>query len=593
MKRSEIENKYKWKLEDMVSSDDKWEKLFAAVQARIGDFAKYNSKLGDRDSCLECLKLLTSVFRDLERVIVYSNMRMHEDGSVAKYAGYASRADSLEPNVSAAVSFISSELGALDSAVIKSYIDDKAFSDYDYMLQEVLRTKEHILSAPEEKLLALAGDALNGYKNVFEMLNNVDIKFPDIEVDGKKYPLTHATYGEYLYSDNRALREKTMSTIHNEFGNKINMLAANYAGNVKSNNFIARARKHDDCLAMSMYGDDVPVSVYENLLSGIDRNIKTMHDYIALRKNILGYDELHCYDMHVSLGDNPFKDVPYEEACKNVVEGLKPMGKEYVGYLNEAFNNGWIDVFENEGKRSGAYSWSCYDSKHSYVLLNYTPNVRETFVIAHELGHAVHFHLSAKNQPYDKWGHQIFVAEVASTTNETLLFKHMLSKASTAEEKKFLLTYFLDSFRMTVFRQTQFAEFEYDAHKADLDGKPLTADALCEMYYNLNKKYYGDAMIHDDFIKYEWARIPHFYTAFYVYKYATGLISAINIADKILNEKGYAKKYMDNFLSAGGKKSPYKILCDAGVDLATPEPYDRAFKVFNDTLAEYKELTKK
>lgn len=589
-KRNEIADKYKWKLEDIFASDKDWEDAFSTAEKNVETFAKYKGKLGDRDTALAAFKAFNEIDKLIEAIYVYSNMRMHEDGAVALYVGMASRAGALVAKASAASAFVRSELSALDDSVLQTYIADPDFAEEDTALKNILRMKAHILTESEERMLALASDALNTPSDTFHMYDDVDIRFEPVEVDGKKQDLTMGSYSVFIHSDDRNVRKQTFENMYKTYGAVINTLAANYGGSVKGDNLFASVRKYKDCLEMGMFDDGAPESVYMNLLDGVSRHTPALHKYLQLRQKALGLDELHMYDMHVPIVKNAEIKVSYEKACETVKEGLKPMGKEYGKLLDRAFGEGWIDVFENEGKRTGAYSWSCYNAKHPYVLLNYTPTTNDLFTIAHELGHAMHYYNSAKSQPYSKWNHQIFVAEVASTCNETLLLNHLLKTSKDVNLKKYLLSYQIDMFRTTLFRQTQFAEFEYNAHKMNLEGKPLTAESLSDMYLELNKKYYGEKVCHDEPIRYEWARIPHFYTAFYVYKYATGLTSAINIADKILNEKGYCDKYIEKFLCAGGSKLPYEILCDADVDLATPAPFERAFAVFENAVAELEKL---
>lgn len=588
MKRSEIQDKYKWHLEDMVSSDEEWERLFSECEKEIPVIASYKGKLGNRKDALALLNLDTKCSVKTEAIYVYSNMRLHEDGSITKYAEMAARANSLIVHISAASSYVSSELLALPEETLKSYIEDKDFADYDFMLKTLLRNKEHTLSEKEEYILALAGNALKNPGEVYSMFNNVNIKFDPVEVNGEKVPLTHGNYSQFLDNPDQDVRARAFNTYYKSFTAFKDTLAANYAGMVKADNFEAKARKFDNCLEKELFGDDVPTSVYTNLLDGIDRNLPKLHEYVKLRKRALGLKELHMYDMYLPIVKNADLKLSYEDACDVVKKALTPMGSEYGELLERAFKDGWIDVFENEGKRSGAYSWSTYTAKHPYVLLNYTEGTHDIFTIAHELGHAMHFYYSAKNQPYTKWGHQIFVAEVASTTNESLLLDYLLKTVTDKNVRKYLLSYRLDMFRTTIFRQTMFAEFEYNAHKMEQEGA-LSVESLSDMYLSLNKKYYGDGVIHDDNIRYEWMRIPHFYTSFYVYKYATGLLSATNVAKSILTDKSYPQYYIDNFLSAGGKKSAFEILCDTGVDLSKKEPYDKAFEVFN---AAYDELEK-
>jgi len=589
MKRSEVPEKYRWHLSDIVPSEAEFETRFEEICARLGEFDAYRGRLGERDAALACLKLDSELNMKTEQLYVYAHMRSHEDLAESKAVGYANRMDALVGKLMTATAFIRSELGALSDDVLDAYIADAQFKDYDFSLKEIKREKAHILSDKEEKLLAMAGEALGTPDNVASMLMNADLKFKSVKRDGKKVELTNESYGELLADDDRKVRKTAFQNLYDGYRAHINTLAANYAGNVKSDNFIAAARGYKGGLEMGMFGDDVPTAVYENLIAAVEKNLAPLHRYIALRKKLLDVKHLHMYDLYVPVVKNAQMKLSYEDACELVKTALAPMGEEYVGLLNKAMTEGWIDVMPNEGKRGGAYSWGVYGA-HPFVLLNYAPTTNDIFTIAHELGHCLHSYYSHEAQPYEKAEYKIFVAEVASTTNEMLLGSHLLSHVDDRDVKRYLLSYRLDQFRTTLFRQTMFAEFEYEAHKMDSEGKPLTVDALNGLYLDLNKKYYGEE-VSDDLIKYEWSRIPHFYNAFYVYKYATGITAATSIAHGILTEPGYVDTYKEKFLKAGGHKSPYEILCDAKVDLATEAPYDAAFKLFAESLDELEKLS--
>lgn len=591
MKRDKIDGKYFWHLDDMVKDVATFEKLFAEVDGALSELEAYKGKLADRDSALACLKLDAEVSRKFELIYIWSHMLRDQDSTDNVAVGLASRTDGLGGKYSAAASFISSELGALDDKALEAYIADPDFSDFDFMLKETVRQKAHILSDREERLLALSSEALRTPYNVAHMLFDADLKFKPVKKDGKKVELNNGSYGELLADTDRKVRKQAFDNLYDGYIAHINAIAANYAGNVKADNFYAKARGFDDCLEKSLYGDGVPTSVYTNLIAAVGKNFAPLHRYIALRKKILGVDKQHMYDLYVPIVDNAEMKLPYEQACDIVKAAMKPLGAEYVGLLNKAMTEGWIDVMPNDGKRGGAYSWSSY-SAHPYVLLNYAPTTEDIFTVAHELGHCMHSYYSQHGQPYSKWDYRIFVAEVASICNETLLDDYLMKSVKDDNVKKYLLSLRLNRFRTTLFRQAMFAEFEYNAHKMDLDGTPLTVDNLCAMYLDLNKKYYGNDVVSDDRIAYEWARIPHFYNAFYVYKYSTGMTAATSIARNILTRPGYVDIYKEKFLSAGGHKSPYEILCDTEVDLATEKPYDDAFAFFNSALDEFEKLCK-
>ena len=583
MKRSEVQEKYKWNLNDLVESDEAFEKSFGEVLSLLDGFKQYEGKLSERDCALKCLKLGTQVESRLETLYVYAHMRMHGDMAESVAVGFANRTEALVGKAMTAESFIQSELGALPESVIDAYIADPDFSDYSFSLAEIKRQKAHILSDKEEKLLAMSAEALGVTENIAGMLMNADLKFKPVKKDGVKVPLTNESYGALLADEDRTVRKAAFNNLYDGYISHINTFTANYGGNVKADNFRALARGYNDCLEMSMDGEGVPTAVYTNLIGAVERNLEPLHRYIALRKKLLGLKELHMYDLYVPVVENAQMKLPYEEACDIVKKALAPMGKEYVGLLEKAMTEGWIDVFENEGKRGGAYSWGAYGT-HPYVMLNYSPTTTDIFTIAHELGHCLHTYYSNTTQPFDKAGYRIFVAEVASICNETLLEKYLMDTVKDKNIQRYLLSYRLDRFRTTLFRQAMFAEFEYEAHKMDLEGRPLTVDALNGLYHELNKKYYGPSVVSDDKIAYEWSRIPHFYNAFYVYKYATGITAATSIAHNILTRGDYVDIYKTKFLSAGGSKKPYDILCDAEVDLATDKPYDDAFAFFKEAL---------
>lgn len=589
MRRSDIESKYKWKLEDIIPSDEAWEKEFAALKDKCGELCAYDGKLTDRDRVLACLRLQDEVSLCAERLYVFSAMRRDENVGDADSQARCDRAESALVKMSEMTAFITPQLTALDEDTLRGFAADPDFSDYDYLIRTLIRTKKHTLSEKEERLLAMTGSFSSTAQDAFRMLDNADIRFePYVKSDGSKVRLTHGIYGAEMQSPVREDRKKAFETMHGAFKANVNTLAALYSGNVKKNIFYSRARGYQGCLDRATSGEDVPQSVYRKLVGCVEGGLPALSEYLEYRRRKLGVEELHMYDLHVPLVGGAELSLEYEDACKLVEEALAPLGEEYGELLKKAFAEGWIDVCENEGKRSGAYSWGAYGT-HPYVLLNYQKTTSDVFTIAHELGHAMHSHYSNLNQPYAKAGYTIFVAEVASTVNETLMLRHLLGKSTDKAQRAYLLSYMLDMFRTTVFRQTQFAQFELEAHERAEKDEPLTAQTLSDLYYDLNRKYYsGENVVCDDLIRYEWSRIPHFYTAFYVYKYATGLISAVCIADRILNEGEKAVADYKKFLSAGGSMPPVEILKLAGVDLTDDAPFEKAMKMFSDFLAELK-----
>lgn len=588
MERSQVKDCCKWKVSDVFASDEQWEKAVEELFSAI-DFSAYQGKLGDKARLLGYLKSNDELTVRLEHVAVYANLKRDEDTRIAKYNAYSGKIDMLFSRYCAATAFFEPEMAALDESYLKELIKDEDFSDYDYQLKLLLKRRSHVVSEKEERLVALSSEALGSFYDIFAMIDNADLPLPEIEWEGKKRKLTHGLYGLILHSPDRKKREEAYKKYYSAYIGLLNTITANYYGNVKKDVFLSRVYNFDSCLDHALFSEDVDRKVYENLLESVTENCGVMHRYIADRKKILGVDKLYFYDVYAPLVKDAEVKMPYDKAYEYVVEGLAALGEEYQNLLRRGYNERWIDVEETEGKRNGAYSAGVY-GVHPFVLLNYQPTLNDVFTIAHEMGHSLHTYFSQKNQPFAKSEYKIFVAEVASTVNETLLLKYMLSKAEDENLKKYLLNYYLDSIRATLHRQTMFAEFEYEAHKMVEEGEPLTRENLCEKYAAIGKKYYGDAIEHDYEISTEWCRIPHFYSSFYVYKYSTGIITAINIANRILTEGESAVKDYFKFLSGGSSTDPVSLLKLAGVDLSTKEPFTFAMKEFENTLLEFEKL---
>ncbi len=589
LERKDVPEHLKWRVEDIFETQEDWEKVYSAVEKKL-DFSKYEGKLGDADMLFECFEKLGEIEVDLNKLAVYAFMRHDEDTRDSTYTALMSRINTIEMKLSGNIAFITPELTSLPTETLEAFAADPKFSDYDYSIRKIIRQKPHVLSRETEELLSQESRIFDAPRQVFSMIDNADFPFPTIKVDGKKVTLTHGTYGLMLHSPNRRVRKAAFQAYYKAYISLINTITAAYVGNIDKDVFLARARKYDSCLAKAMEAEDVDIKVYENLLDSVHSNLHLMHRYYKNRKRILGYKELHMYDVYTSLVENAEIKVDYEEAYKIVMEGLKPLGKEYAKLLKEAHDKRWIDVEETAGKRSGAYSISVYGLKHPYVLLNYQPDTHNVFTIAHELGHAMHSYFSSRTQPQEKSSYKIFVAEVASTVNEILLIKHLLATTEDVKLKKYLLSYYMDTLKGTLFRQTQFAEFEYISHDMAEKGKPLTKDVLNEVYLDLNKKYYGPSVVSDPEIAYEWARIPHLYRGFYVYKYATGIISAVSIAERILSEGQPAVDDYFKFLSSGGSDSPVELLKLAGVDLTKTDAFEACMKSFESALTEFEAL---
>lgn len=583
--RQKVDKKFQWKLEDIIASNEAWEELFFATEELLPKITSFAGKLNDDETLLECLKFDSKIEHNAMYLYVYARMRFDEDTRIAENQAMANRAEMLIVKYSSLASFITPQISEFSIEKLQALANDKRFADYDVYFKEIIRKKEVILSQKEEKILSEVGLFADTNQEVFTMFDNADVKFAPVKDDsGKEVEMSHGVYGLLLQSPNQEVRKNAFESMFNAYKDHINTIAANYAGNVKKDWFFAKVRGFKSTLDYSMYGENVPPTCYKKLLEAVGEGTPAVHRYIALRKQVLNVDTLNMYDLYTPLVAEQELAVPYEKAVDIVKSALKVMGNEYSTILASAFEDGWIDVYENKGKRSGAYSWGVH-GVHPFVLLNYQETIHEVFTIAHELGHAMHSYFSNSSLPETKSSYTIFVAEIASTVNEVLLLKHLL-KTATGEFRKFLLSYYLDMFRTTLFRQTMFSEFEVVAHEMVERGEPITADALCNAYYELNKKYYGEAVEHNDLIRYEWARIPHFYNSYYVYKYATGITTAVSIASNILKYgEEYFAKYK-KFLSAGGSLAPLDIIRLADVDLESDEPYKTAINEFTATLAE-------
>lgn len=589
MLRCEIDDKFKWDLSPIVDGNDVWEKLYKSLEAEYKVLGEFKGKLNDSDNIYNCLIADDKISLLVERLYVYARMRRDEDASETLYQGMVSRIELLSVKISSMTSYIMPELSALDNSFLESLITEDRFALYDYAIKKIIRSKAHTLSEKEERILSELGTFSDGFHDAFSMFDNVDIKFAPVkDSEGNDIEMSHGIYSKLMQSGDRDVRKQAFESMFASYKDMNNTLAQIYGGNVKKNAFYAKVRNFDSALERATFSENVPTAVYKKLLTCVNNALPSMHEYISLRKKALGLDELHCYDLHVPIVEGASLSLPYDEAYQLVKKALAPLGADYAKLLDRAYNEKWIDVYENKGKTSGAYSWGSYNA-HPYVLLNYQPVTHDVFTIAHELGHAMHSYYSNSAQPYAKAGYEIFVAEVASTVNEVLLLKYLI-KDSDANTRKYLLSYYLDMFRTTLFRQTQFAAFEERVHAMAEADEPLTAEALNDVYYSLNKEYYGSELIHDYLIKYEWSRIPHFYRSFYVYKYATGITSAVSIARNIIeNGESAVKKYKE-FLSTGGSMPPVDELKIAGVDLTDDKPFNDCMAEFKATLKALKDL---
>jgi oligoendopeptidase F len=591
-KRSELEKKYTWAIEDMYASDDLWQEEYNKIKEMLPKATDYRGKISQSGSnLLSFLQLSDEINKLLERVYVYANQKYHEDTANATYQDLSNKANAIMVQVNSAMAFATPEILAIPEATIRQFMNEcEGLKLYDFYLQDIIRIKPHVLSAEMESLLASAGDATDGAEQIYSMFNNADIKFPEItDENGDSVRITHGRFIKLMESSDRRVREEAFKNLYNTYYGFRNTLAATYSANVKQELFYTKARKYNSNLERALDANNIPVEVYTNLIAAVHENMNLMHRYVKLRKKLLGLDEMHMYDLYAPLVADVKMEIPFEEAKEIVAKGLTPLGKSYLDILQEGFNNRWIDVYENENKRSGAYSWGAYGT-HPYVLLNYNDTLSNVFTLAHEMGHAIHSYHSDREQPYVYAGYKIFVAEVASTCNEALLIDYMLKNTSDKKQKAYLINHFLEKFKGTLYRQTMFAEFEMLTHRMVENGESLTADALCKLYHDLNVAYFGDDIVVDPEIDMEWARIPHFYKYFYVYQYATGYSAAIALSRRILNEGAPAVEDYIRFLSSGSSNYPIELLKLAGVDMSTTGPVNQALQLFSELLDQMEEL---
>ena len=589
-KRSEADSKYTWKLEDMVAEDSQWEQMFKEASGEISEYASYKGRLaGSADTLYACLLFDDKLSQKIERLYVYARMRSDEDTTVQRYQDMFSRAQTLSYRAAENSSFLVPEILSMDRELLEQYMAaDNGIGHFKRALEIILARRDHTLSGEMEELLAQSYDATQGASQIFTMFNNADVKFPVITGEsGEGIQITHGNYISLMENQDRRIRKDAFEGLYSVYEQFSNTLAAAFSSNVKQAVFYAKAKKYASSREYYLADNEVPELVYDNLVKAVRENIVKLHEYTRVRKDVLGVDELHMYDLYVPMVAAADRRYTYEEAKSIVLEGLAPLGEEYLSLLKQGFDSRWIDVYENEGKRSGAYSWGTYGS-HPYVLLNFHGTLNDVFTLAHEMGHSIHTWYSDRNQPFTYAGYKIFVAEVASTCNEALLIRHLLKKAGSREEKAYLLNHFLESFRGTLFRQTMFAEFEDMAHKKPARGESLTAESLCSIYRQLNADYFGPAMTVDRQIDYEWERIPHFYTPFYVYQYATGFSAAVAISSRIMSGEPGALEGYKKFLSGGCSMKPIDLLKLCGVDMSTTRPVDEALGFFGELIEEFK-----
>lgn len=590
--RKDIDIKDTWNLESIYANNELWEEDYAALEKDSAEFTKLKGAIeADVSKIPAVLDAYYGLHRRLSKLSVYARMRFDQDTTDSTYQTMSAKIGSLGVKIGAASAFVEPEILSYSKEQLEAAEkENERTAYYGRKIEEMLRGQEHTLDAEKEELLAAAGDMAEAPDDIFSVLMNADMKYPDIVLeDGTHLPLTNSTYISYMESPDRAVREGAFKTLYGQIASLKNTFAAIYRGNLKQAKFYAQSRKYSSARAIYLADSNVPESVYDNLLSAVHEALPMMYRYVAVRKKVLGVDKLHMYDVYTPIVAAQNQTYEFEQAKQMVLEALKPMGEDYLSHAREGLENRWIDIYPNKGKKGGAYSWGCYDSQ-PFILLNYTKNLDSVFTLIHEMGHSIHSYYSRTAQDYAYSDYKIFVAEVASTCNECLLMHDLLKKTTDKEQRKYLLNHYLDSFKGTLFRQTMFAEFEKTAHDYCAQGKPLTAEALSQMYLELNQKYFGPDMEKDEEIAYEWMRIPHFYTPFYVYQYATGYSAAVALSAKILKEGKPAVDAYMSFLKGGESKDPIDLLKMAGVDMTTEKPVADALALFGELVAELEAL---
>ncbi len=590
--RYEVDDKYKWDLTRIYKDNEEVENDIKSVKESAIEVSKYSNKLLESaDSLLNATIKYYETTRILDKLVVYSTMKYHEDMSISDNKVLCDRIGKLSDDVSYKTAFFVPELlkGDLND-VIEFEKKEEKLKKFHFTFEEIFREKEHALSLKEEELLSQMGEIFSSSSDTYDMLDDVDIKFKDIhDENGNLVLLSSSNYSKYLKNSNREVRKEAFNNFYGAYNDLKHTFASTLKGSVTGDNFISKIRKYDSSLQMSLFSDNIPTKLYDKLIEKVNSNLDIVYDYIKLRKDILNVDELHMYDIYVPLVPDTKKKYSYEEAVNLVLDALSPLGKTYINDLKNIIDSKCIDVFNNKNKRGGAYSWGSYDTL-PYVLLNFENDFYSVSTLAHELGHSMHSYYSHKNREYHDSSYTIFLAEIASTVNEILLNKYMYKNSKTKEEKLYYLNNLLEDFRTTLIRQTMFAEFEKIIHEKEANGEILTEEVFSSIYLSLNKKYYGSDIVSDDLIKLEWARISHFYNSFYVYKYSTGISIACKIVSDILSNKDNALENYLEFLSSGGKTYSLDILKNVGIDIVNDDTIDKALEMFRDTLEEFKKV---
>lgn len=594
-KRSEVEEHLTWDLSKVFATDAEFDQAFEEVASKLEKVGALKGTLGKSATAFfDGIEFVLNLYRDLETVYVYSHLKNDQDTTNTLYQGIHARANSLAAKVSEAAAWFEPEILSLSDEEIRTFFNENPkLEGYKHFIENITSSREHVLTSKEEALLAGAGEIFSASSNTFSILNNADLTFPVVKnEEGEDVQLSHGVYGQLLESTNREVRQtayKQLYTVYHQFRNT---LASTLSAHVKVHNYNAKVRNYSSAREAALSSNHIPEAVYDTLLAVVHKHLPLLHRYVALRKKLLNVDKLYMYDLYTPvLGEAPIK-YSYEEAKEKAVSALQPLGEEYLAIVNDAFDKRWIDVVENQGKRSGAYSSGCYDTL-PYILLNWHDSLDQLYTLVHEMGHSVHSYFTRNNQPFVYGDYSIFLAEIASTTNENILTEHLLETEKDPRVRAFVLNHYLDGFKGTIFRQTQFAEFEHFIHTEDAKGVPLTSEYLSEYYGNLNAKYYGEDVERDAEIADEWARIPHFYYNYYVYQYSTGFSAASALANKIVSkEEGALEKYL-NYLKAGNSDYPIEVMKKAGVDMTKPDYIEDAMKVFEARLNELESLIEK
>lgn len=585
--RASIEDKFKWDIDNMYKTPEAIKEDIKKIDMFISELKSYKGKLADsKENLYKVLSDSENASRILQNLYVYTHMKQHEDTRKNENQANATKTEMLSTELAMATSYMVPEIIAMDENKLQEYLKDDKLSFYKKYIDEILREKPHTLTEKEEEILAAASDLSGVAENVYEMFSFADLKFPEIKgEDGETIRITHGNFSSLLKSKDDRVRKDAFEAVYSTYDEYKNTFASTLYGGIKSEIFYAKMRNYKSAIESSLFQDDISVDVYNNLIDAVDESLDALNKYIDIRKKYLNLEKMHMYDLYVPITSNFDMKITYEQAQEIILKALKPLGEEYLSIVKRAFSERWIDVYENEGKQGGAYSWGSYDSS-PYILMSYKDDLNSLFTLIHELGHSMHSYYSRTNQEYLYSSYKIFVAEVASTLNELLLVHYLLENSTSKDEKIYLLNYYLEQFRTTVYRQTMFAEFEKITHERVEAKEPLTAKEFTDIYYKLNEKYYGKSCVVDEQIGLEWARIPHFYSNFYVYKYATGFSAASALSEKILNEgESAVEKYL-NFLKSGGSEYPLNQLRAAGVDMEKKESIEKALGVFKELVEE-------